>query len=102
MARWPRRGFIFAFAGVIGLLVLGLVANQLFGNKMGESCADSYSCRGFLVGGVECLDIGEVSYCTIYCDRDDDCPAEWTCEGANPTVLAIETTSVDEVCVRPD
>ncbi len=76
---------------------------QFEGAAEGERCADSYSCRGFLLGGVECVDTGEPDspYCTRYCDRDDDCSAGWKCLGANPTVLAVETNTIDEVCVRP-
>ena len=95
----PRRPFVIALLGVLALLMLGLAANQMFGRPLGEACVDSYSCRGFLLRGVECLQVSERSYCTVYCDSDADCPDGWQCVGAHPTVLTVETVVVDEVCM---
>ena len=78
--------------GVVGLI-------QVIGNEFGETCADSYSCKGFLLGGAECVELDSNSYCTVYCDTDSECPEGWACRGANPTVLRVETSAVDEVCV---
>ncbi len=88
-------------AAVIAVLVLGIGAIQIFGNDMGEPCADSYSCKGFLLGGAECVDIDGDSFCTRYCDSNDDCPDGWSCRGATPTVLTVKTSTTDEVCM-PD
>ena len=96
----PRRPFVLALLALLAVLVIGLAANQLLGNEMGERCTDSYSCRGFLLSGVECVEVDGRGYCTIYCDGDADCPEGWSCEGANPTVLTVETSAIDEVCMR--
>ena len=96
-----RRWLLYALAAVVALdlLVVGVI--QLTGGDIGAPCADSYSCRGFLVGGAECVAVDRGAYCTRYCDTDDQCPDGWACLGANPTVLTVETRTVDEVCVRP-
>lgn len=98
-----ERALLASLVGVVGL-VGGFVGwRQYVGALAGERCADSYSCRGFLLGGVECVDTGEPGspYCTRYCDTDADCVGGWACLGANPTVLAVETSAIDHVCVRP-
>ena len=71
------------------------------GAPLGAPCADSYSCQGFLIGGAECVDDEGDHYCSRYCDSDADCSSGWRCGDANPTVMAIETTLVDQVCMRP-
>lgn len=97
-----RRGFWWALAA-IALLMCGVVlVIQVVGNEFGETCADSYSCKGFLLGGAECVELDDKSYCTVYCETDAECPDGWACRGANPTVLQVETAVVDEVCVPAD
>ncbi len=66
---------------------------------MGTPCVDSYSCRGFLIGGAECVETDEARYCTIYCAQQSDCPTGWDCLSAHPTVATVETDYLDEVCV---
>lgn len=83
---------------VVGLCAL-VIAINVFGNDFGAPCADSYSCKGFLLGGAECVVVEGESYCTEYCDSDADCPSGSSCQGATPTVLTVETTATDEVCV---
>jgi hypothetical protein len=85
---------------VFGLAMLGVGAIQIWGRRMGQPCADSYSCRGFLIGGAECVDVGPASYCTVYCRTDERCPKGWHCLPANPTVLTARTSYLDKVCVR--
>ena len=84
-------------AGVMALVT----AIQIWGQPLGGPCADSYSCKGFLIGGAECLAEGSTQYCTRYCEYDAQCPPRWSCGEANPTVLTIETLYWDRVCVRP-
>jgi len=99
--RGPRRSLLVLLAATVAFAV-GVVATiQVVGGGPGAPCADSYSCRGFLIGGAECVVVDGGTYCTVYCDADADCPDGWSCEGANPTVLLVETTAVDEVCIRP-
>ncbi len=97
-----ERGFLATLVAVVAAVGGFVGYRQFAGALAGERCADSYSCRGFLLGGVECVDTGEPDspYCTRYCDTDVDCTGAWTCLGANPTVLAVETTAIDHVCVR--
>jgi len=85
---------------IAALAAIGILAIQIFGAKIGAPCADSYGCRGFLVGGAECVDVGRGSYCTRYCRADAECPRGWACLDANPTVLTVETRAVGKVCVR--
>ena len=94
-----RRVFWWALAAVVILVCSGIGANQLLGRDMGEPCVDSYSCKGFLLGGAECVQLDSQSHCTRYCGSDADCPETWSCLGATPTVLRLETSAVDEVCV---
>lgn len=96
----PRRWLLVVLAAVILLAVAAVVAINVFGADMGEACADSYGCRGFLVGGAECLDDEGDPYCTVYCDSDAECPDGWACVSATPTAFTVETSAVDEVCVR--
>ncbi len=85
---------------LVSVLAVGLVAVlNLLGAPLGAPCADSYSCRGFLVGGVECVEEGPRRYCTLYCEQTSDCPTGWTCAGAQPTALGIKTSLTDYVCV---
>ncbi len=95
-----ERNLLRLLASVAALVVIGIAAIQLLGGTIGAPCADSYSCRGFLVGGAECVDVGRGSYCTRYCTADTQCPAGWACLGANPTVLTVETRAIGKVCVR--
>ena len=97
-----RKVLLWVLAATIAAVVLLVAAINIFGGPVGAPCADSYSCSGFLIGGAECVDTGSGAYCTVYCDVDADCPAGWSCLGANPTVLAVETSATDEVCVRPE
>ena len=76
-----------------------VVGINIFGNDFGAPCADSYSCKGFLLGGAECVVVDSQSYCTKYCDSDADCPSGSACLAATPTVLTLETSVTDEVCV---
>ena len=85
---------------VIALVSCALLWIRLFGAETGAPCADSYSCRGFLFGGSECVDVEGSSYCTLYCDSDARCPRGWRCLGANPTVLTVKTSVTDRVCVK--
>ena len=99
--RRARPGFLLALGiTVIGVIAL-VAAIQIFGASAGEPCRDSYSCRGFLVSGAECVVEPDGAYCTRYCDADADCPPAWRCRGAEPTALGIETGVLDEVCLRP-
>ena len=99
--RAPRRGFVQALVGaVVGVAAL-VAAIQVLGASAGEPCRDSYSCRGFLLAGAECVVEGDEAYCTRYCDADPDCPPGWRCRAAEPTALGIETGVRDEVCLRP-
>ena len=94
---------LLAVLAVTVVLAVGTVATiQVVGGGPGAPCVDSYSCRGFLIGGAECVVVDEDAYCTVYCDTDADCPPGWSCQGANPTVLAVETSAIDEVCFRPE
>ena len=95
-----ERTLLGLLASVAALVVIGIVAIQIFGARVGAPCADSYSCRGFLVGGAECVDVGRGAYCTRYCELDVECPGGWSCLGAHPTVLTIETRAIGKVCVR--
>jgi hypothetical protein len=99
-SRAPRRGFVLALFGVIALIPLEIVANQIWGRALGEPCGDSYACRGLLVSGVECVDVDGWSYCTLYCHSDTQCPAGWSCGNANPTVLGMATRVLDKVCLK--
>ena len=96
-----------ALAATAALAIAFVGGVQILGGGPGDPCRDSYDCRGFLVGGAECLALeaadGAIveAYCTRYCDDDLGCPKGWTCEDANPTVLAVRTTAVDQVCRRP-
>jgi hypothetical protein len=94
-----RRGLWWALGIVVFVLCAGVGAIQIFGNDMGEACKDSYSCKGFLLGGAECVDIDGNSFCTRYCDDDSDCPDGWSCRNATPTVLTVKTSTTDEVCM---
>jgi hypothetical protein len=95
-----ERKLLWLLGSIAALAAIGIAAMQIFGGEIGAACADSYSCRGFLVGGSECVDVGRGSYCTRYCKVDRECPSGWTCLGANPTVLTVETRAVGKVCVR--
>jgi hypothetical protein len=94
------RVLVLTLIATVVMVAAGVIVIRVTGHDIGEPCNDSYSCADFLTGG-ECLDIGVEAYCSQYCDTDDDCPTKWTCEGANPTVLGVETSAVDEICVRP-
>lgn len=85
---------------VVVTLAVAVAGIQIFGGAMGAPCADSYSCRGFLVGGAECVDVEGGAYCTVYCRSDARCPRGWRCLDANPTVLTVRTSLTDRVCVR--
>lgn len=98
--RSVRPGFLYALGAVFAGALLVVGAIQILGGEVGAPCADSYSCAGFLIGGAECVAIDDRAYCTRYCDTDADCPDGWRCESAHPTVLAVETTALDEVCMR--
>lgn len=94
-----RRGLWWALGSVV-FVVCGVVgATQIFGNDLGEPCRDSYGCKGFLLGGAECVDIDGRSSCTRYCDADSDCPNGWRCRSATPTVFTVKTSTTDEVCM---
>jgi hypothetical protein len=96
-----RPVFLKALAATVVGAVCLVAAINIFGNAQGEPCRDSYSCKGFLLSGVECVVEGDDAYCTVYCDTDKDCPADWRCRSAEPTALGIETNTLDEVCLRP-
>lgn len=96
-----RPAFLWALGSVVVLLVALIAAINIWGNEFGEPCADSYSCKGFLLGGAECVDVGSEAYCTRYCDDDADCPIGTSCQSATPTVLTVESSISDEVCVLP-
>ena len=87
-------------AAVVALVVTGIGVIQIVGGEIGAPCPDSYACRGFLIGGAECVDVDGAAYCTWYCDTDARCPSGWRGLGANPTVLTVETRAVGKVCVR--
>src|SRR4051812_45416183 len=88
-------------AGVVTVAVVGIGVIQIRGGVMGGPCADSYSCRGFLIGGAECVADGAAgSYCTRYCKSDASCPRGWRCRDAHPSVLTIETRATGGVCIR--
>ena len=53
-----RRQYWWALGSVIVVLVCVIAAINIWGNEYGEPCQDSYSCRGFLLGGAECVDVG--------------------------------------------
>jgi hypothetical protein len=95
-----ERVLLRVLGGVVAAVVLGVAAIQVFGRRIGEPCPDSYACRGFLVGGSECVAVEGRAYCTRYCKRDDQCPRGWRCLDANPTVLTVQTRAVGRVCVR--
>ena len=101
MSRHVRPAFLWALTVTVLAVVVLIAAINLFGNERGEPCRDSYSCKGFLLSGVECVVDGPEAYCTQYCDTDADCPGHWRCRPATPTALGIETTALDEVCLRP-
>jgi hypothetical protein len=94
----------------VGLRILGVVfaaavllvaAINVLGGPAGAPCRDSYSCRGFLVGGVDCVeDVGQ-TYCSRFCKLDGDCPTGWRCEGAHPTALGIPTNATGLICIKP-
>ena len=88
-------------ASVFAAAVALVVAIQIFGGPAGAPCGDSYACRGFLVGGTECVDDVGGSYCSRYCKLDGDCPQHWRCDRAYPTVLAVKTNARGLICVRP-
>ena len=100
-SRWGRpvfwRTLIYVVVSVVALV--GVI--QVVGNDMGENCQDSYSCRGFLISGAECLDDNGEHYCSRYCERDDDCPLQWACGEAVPTALTIKTGFLDSICLKP-
>jgi hypothetical protein len=85
---------------IAGLAAIAISAIQIFGKRIGEPCADSYSCRGFLLAGAECLADDGDAYCTVYCKSDARCPSGWRCLDAHPTVLTVETRANGKVCVR--
>jgi hypothetical protein len=95
-----ERRLLLVLVGVFSAAVCLVGAIQIFGGGIGAPCRDSYSCRGFLVGGAECVVDGE-SYCTVYCKTDERCPRGWHCGNAHPTVLTVETQAVGKVCLRP-
>lgn len=101
MSTGVRPAFVRALVGTVVAVVALIAAINVFGNAQGEPCRDSYSCKGFLIAGVECVVEGDEAYCTQYCDTDADCSEGWRCRSANPTALGIETTALDEVCLRP-
>jgi hypothetical protein len=87
--------------GAVFLIAVTFVgAIQIFGGGIGAPCRDSYSCRGFLIGGAECVVDDGTAYCTAYCNSDDRCPPGWRCATAHPTALTIETRATGRVCVR--
>lgn len=96
-----ERGLLATLVAVVAVVAAFLGYRQFAGAEAGEPCADSYSCRGFLLSGVECVDTGDARYCTRYCDRDAECAPGWKCLAATPTALGIETSVLDSVCVRP-
>ena len=96
-----RPVFIKALLFTVVAVVALIAAINIFGNDRGEPCRDSYSCKEFLLSGIECVVEGEEAYCTQYCDTDADCPKDWRCASATPTALGIETSTLDEVCLRP-
>ena len=96
-----RRGFLWALALVLLAVICLVITIQFVGNGPGEPCRDSYSCAGFFIGGAECVQTGTSQYCTRYCETDADCAPTWSCGDAHPTVLTIETTYVDKVCIKP-
>src|SRR6185312_14053938 len=88
LTRRERSG-ILTIATLLFAIVLGVGMIQIFGNRVGAPCRDSYSYRGFLIGGAECIeDIGQ-SYCTRRCHYDSDCPQHWHCTDAYLTAAAI-------------
>jgi hypothetical protein len=94
--RWLLRVF-----GVVATMAVVVVAAiNVLGGPMGARCRDSYDCRGFLVGGAECVDTERGAYCTRTCRKDDECPTGWRCLEANPTALTVETRAVARACVR--
>src|SRR5260221_4499767 len=95
-----ERGLLGVLLVLIAVVVAGIGWIQIFGARMGQACVDSYSCRGFLIGGSECLAVAGHSYCTLYCRTDARCPTGWHCLSANPTVLRVETRAVAKVCIR--
>jgi len=97
-----RPVFQWALLGVIGILGCLIALIQLIGASTGEACRDSYSCRAFLVGGAECLDIGERSYCTRYCVAHAQCPDGWTCGDATATALTLELNVIDQLCIQDE
>jgi hypothetical protein len=82
-----ERRLLGALGAVVATIAIAVAGIQIFGAEMGAPCADSHSCRGFLVGGAECVDVEDGAYCTVYCRADARCPRGWRCLDANPTVL---------------
>lgn len=99
--RRRTRLLLLVLAAVVGLVVVaGVGVIQIVGREIGSPCPDSYACRGFLIGGAECVDVDGASYCTRRCRQDAECRSGWRCLGAHPTVLTVETRAVGKVCVR--
>ncbi len=102
MAKSPRaarlRILVLALIATVVMVAAGVIVIRATGNPFGGECVDSYSCAEFLTGG-ECLQQGDGSYCSRYCDVDAECPNGWTCGEAYPTVLGMETSALDSICV---
>jgi hypothetical protein len=95
-----ERKLLHLLVAVAALAAIAVGSIQIFGGRIGDRCADSYSCRGFLVGGAECVSVDGAAYCTVYCRADAGCPPGWRCLAAHPTVLTVETSASGKVCIR--
>jgi hypothetical protein len=90
------------------IIVLIAVGHTMFGAELGQPCNDFVlSCRAtrgmFTING--CVHVGarpEESFCSYPCTREEECPAEWTCDAASAyATVSSAVEDVQRVCRPP-
>ena len=99
-AGFKKAVFIGGFCILLG--VAWLIADRVYGKKIGDICDYQDDCSG----GGECLAAPRGKYCSVSCVTAAECPGGWRCGGvASETYSGKTGEKVAEasvkMCLRP-
>ena len=78
--------------GVLGFLILSMVAAGCAGGEMGDHCGSHDDCDDMCQTGGSFPD----GLCTRQCDGDSDCPSGWSCISRGSGICLRDCENSDE------